>query len=125
MSEKAAKQDLLAIHQARLTALIAGDLEALDRYVSEDLIYTSPSGHTQTKAQVFESFRAGTAKVERMDSDEVEVRMGGNAGIVTYRAQTRMNDRTSVTTGFIRSTATYFKESTGWKLVSQHQSRVE
>ena len=125
MSDQEEKEILLETHRARLAALLAGDLESLDRYVSDDLIYTSPQGRTQTKQEVFEGFRSGTAKVERMDPHGTEVRLYRNAAVVTYAATTKMRDGNNQTTGSIRSTATYIKETSGWQLVSQHQSRVE
>ena len=119
------EKELLEAHRARLRAIVAGDLDTLNGYVSEDLVYTSPNGHTMNKQQVFEGFRSGVAKVDKMETDETEVRLYGNTAIVTYRANTKMSDGINETTGYIRSTATYVKEPSGWRLVSQHQSRIE
>lgn len=124
MSDSQQKEALLEIHHARLAALLAGDLETLDRYVSDDLIYTSPDGQTQTKQQVFEGFRSGKSKVEKMDTDDTEVRLFTNAAVITYRATSKMSDGIRDTNGLIRSTATYINGSLGWQLVSQHQSRI-
>ena len=119
------EKELLKVHHARLKALVDGDIDSLDAYVSEDLVYTSPNGHTRNKQQVFEGFRSGTARVEKMDTEDTEVRLYGNAAIITYRAATKMSDGINETSGYIRSTATYIKEPSGWRLVSQHQSRIE
>ena len=125
MSDEAQKEALLEIHHARLKALVDGDVETLDRYVSDDMIYTSPTGETLTKAQAYDGFRSGANEVEQMDSDDIEIRLYGDAAIITYRARARMRVGKHATTGLIRSTATYIRAEIGWRLVSQHQSRIE
>lgn len=125
MTDSNEKETLLKTHHARIDALVAGDFETLARFISDDLIYTSPAGRTQNKTQVFESFRSGHTRVEHMETDDTEVRLHGNAAVITYRAKTKIVDGTRETTGYIRSTATYIKESSGWRLLSQQQTRVE
>jgi len=125
MTEQEEMQVLLETHHKRLKALLEGDLVTLDGYVSNDLIYTSPDGRTLTKQEVFDGFRTGNAKVDAMDTRGTEVRLFDNAAIVTYAATTKMRDGKLETTGDIRSTATYIKETSGWRLVSQHQSKIK
>lgn len=125
MSKQQEMEDLLDTHRKRLAALLKGDLDTLDNYVSDDLIYTSPDGRTLTKQQVFEGFRSGSAKVETMETRGTEVRLFSNAAVVTYAATTKMRDGQHETTGDIRATATYIKETSGWRLVSQHQSQIK
>ena len=125
MTDSNEKETLLKTHHARIHALVAGDFETLARFISDDLIYTSPAGQTQNKTQVFESFRSGQTRVEHMETDDTEVRLHANAAVITYRAKTKIVDGTRETTGYIRSTATYIKESSGWRLLSQQQTRIE
>ena len=125
MSDTKEQKALLDVHHARLKALVDGDLVELERYVSDELIYTSPTGRTQTKQQVFEGFRSGRSSIGKMETHDTEVRFFDTAAVITYRAETQMSDGQTETRGFIRSTATYIKESVGWRLVSQHQTRIE
>ena len=99
---------------------MAGDLDALDRFVSDELIYVSPAGKVQTKAEVYEGFRAGTLKVARMEIDEISARLYGPVGIVRYRAANRIVDNGKVFEGLSRSTAVYHHQDGRWQLVSQH-----
>lgn len=125
MTDSNEKETLLKAHHARIEALVAGDFETLQRFISDDLIYTSPAGRTQNKTEVFEGFRSGHTKVEKMETDDTEVRLYGDAAVITYRAKTVMIDGSRETTGYIRSTATYVKDSSGWRLLSQQQTRIE
>ena len=44
--------ELKEVHEARIRALVAGDLETLDRCVAEDLTYKSPHGRVLGKQDV-------------------------------------------------------------------------
>ena len=118
-------EEILDVHARRIAALVAGDLEALTRYVAEDLIYTSPVGKVQDRSSVFAGFRAGTTRVERMECDDFRVRVNGDAAVVTYRSRSRMVDPDYVVDGLLRSTSTYFRRQGQWMLVAQHQVRIE
>lgn len=111
---------LLETNAERIRVLLAGDLGALDRYVSDDLIYVSPIGKMQTKPEVFAGFRAGTVKVEHMEIDGASARLYGPVGIVGYRADYRVVDDGETFEGQTRSTAVYYHQDGRWQLVSQH-----
>ena len=49
--------DLKAVHEARIRALVTGDLDTLDRCVADDLTYISPHGRVLSKQDVFDSIR--------------------------------------------------------------------
>jgi ketosteroid isomerase-like protein len=116
--------DLLETHHARLAALVAGDLTRLDELVGDDMIYISPTGKVQTKAEVFAGFRSGAMRIEQMEADEVRARHFDDIGIVTYRALTVMRDGAEVVRGNIRATSVYQNRADRWQLISQHQCRI-
>ncbi len=116
----ASEPAVLDAQRTRVQALVDCDLETLDRYVADDLVYVSPLGKVQGKAEVLESFRSGTVKVERLDYDDVSVRLYGDTAIVGYRAITRMLDHGDLIEGTTRSTAVYLRREGQWQLVSQH-----
>ncbi len=116
---------LLVAQEARVRALLAGDLAALDRVVSDDLVYIAPTGKIRTKPQVFESFRAGTLKIERMDCDEMSARLYGPVGILCYRAASRILDDGVTYEGRTRATAVYHHQDGRWQLVLQHVCALE
>lgn len=119
------KDEMIDVHEARVAALVAGDLDTLSNYVAEDLIYTSPKGKVQDRAAVFAGFKAGTTRVERMECDDFRVRKNGDAAVVTYRSRSRMVEPDYVVDGLMRSTSVYFKRDGAWVLVAQHQIPIE
>ncbi|MDE0813215.1 MAG: nuclear transport factor 2 family protein [Alphaproteobacteria bacterium] len=116
---------LIAAHHARLSALIAGDIEALGKVVAEDMIFVSAKGITRTRPDVIASFKVGTMKIERMDSFDISTRIYGNTGILMYRADTKSRDGDVTIEGVTRSTTVYINGDGGWRMVSQHQSFLE
>jgi len=116
--------ELRKVHEARIAALLAGDVDELDNYVAEDLTYTSPHGKVMSKQEVFGSFRSGAMKITRMEIDDLVVREHGDAAIMTYQAHTTFTDHGTVFEGVVRSTAIYLHREGGWKLAAQQQTSI-
>lgn len=120
----AAQRAVLDVHQARLKALVDGDLEALERLVGEDMVYISAHGAVQTRAQVFESIRSARLRIHRLDSDDVTVTLYGDVAITRYRAESHSDDGDDVIQGTVRSTAVYVMRDGRWQLVSAHNCLI-
>jgi ketosteroid isomerase-like protein len=116
---------LIAAHHARLKAVLDSDTEALSKVVAEDMIYVSSHGAIQTRPEVFAAFQSGALKVARMVSSNISTRIYGDTGILIYQADAKMVDGVVTVEGATRSTTIYVKYPDGWKMVSQHQSRIE
>ena len=50
-------ENLIQVHEQRILALLEGDLQSLDRCVSDDLIFTTPHGNLLTKTDVFDKIK--------------------------------------------------------------------
>ena len=59
MTDTDRRQSLIAAHEARIAALLSGDLDALRKVVAEDMIYISSRGQTSTRADVIRDVEAG------------------------------------------------------------------
>lgn len=116
---------LRKVHEARIAALLAGDVDELDNYVADDLTYTSPHGKVMGKQEVFGNFRSGAMKITRMEIDDLAVREHGDAAIMTYRALTKFTDHGTVIDGAVRSTAIYLRREGIWKLAAQQQTSID
>lgn len=116
--------DLMEAHEARIQALVAGDLKTLDRHVADDLTYTSPHGKVMTKSEVFESFRSGDMTVQRMEVSDLRARVFGDTAVMTYKAATTFNDRDVTVDGTVQSTAVYVRRDGTWKLAAAHQTSI-
>lgn len=116
---------LVDAHHARIQALLDGNVEALRNVVGEDLRFVSSFGKIQTRPEVFDAFKRGTLRIERMKTFDISTRIYGDIGILLYAADTKMIDGDVTVEGTTRSTTVYAMRESGWQLISQHQSRLE
>ena len=117
-------RSVLEVHRARVRALLEGDLDMLDKCVSDDLIFTTPHGTVLTKESVFNSVRSGRMRIERMEIDDLAVREYGDTAILTYRSETTYTDDDVLVDGTVRSTTVYLYRDGIWKLAAAQQSLV-
>ena len=115
---------LIAAHDARLQALMAGNVDALARVVGEDMRFVGPDGTEITRPDVVASLQNGTLSIEKMDCYDISTRLYGDTGILLYSAQARTSDGKNVFEGRVRCTTIYIWRAEGWQMVSQHQSRL-
>ena len=118
------EESLVAAHDARLNALIVGDVDALAKVVAEDMRFIGPDGTEITRPDVVQSINDGTLRMERMDCYDMTVRIYGDVGVLLYSAQARTSDGQNVFEGRVRCTTVYVWREAGWQMVSQHQSRL-
>lgn len=71
----ASSDDVLAAEQARRTALLAGDAEALERLLSDDLRYIHSNGRLETKAEIIRGFRTKHVVYERFELSKLHARL--------------------------------------------------
>ena len=118
-------QSLVAAHESRIRALLDADTDALAKVVSEELTFVSATGSIMTRPEVVAAFQAGTMRIERMDCSEISTRIYGDTGVLLYRADGRSVIGDEVHEGITRSTTVYVRTDGNWKMVAQHQSRIE
>ena len=125
MTEIDRDTSLIAAHETRLKALLAGDLEMLKTVVAEDMVFVSSFGGTSTRADIAAGINAGTMQILRMDTSDISTRIYGDIGILIYKADAKMQDGEMTVEGMTRSTTVYAFRDGGWQMISQHQSRIE
>ena len=118
------EQEVADVNRARIAALVAGDIDTLERYVGEDMQYVSVAGVVQTKAQVFAGFRSGDVRLERQDPGDLDVRVYGDTAIAGYRADSVTLDRGKRIEGTTRCTSVYVRRDGRWQLVLQHNTFI-
>jgi ketosteroid isomerase-like protein len=67
----AAEAELLRLDDERSRAMTAADTAALERLMSDDIVYTHSSGRLDSKKSFIASIANGTVKYRRIDRKEV------------------------------------------------------
>ncbi|MEM7428913.1 MAG: nuclear transport factor 2 family protein [Pseudomonadota bacterium] len=116
--------ELIEVHHERIAALVAGDLDALDAIVGDDLVFVNANGRSMRKPEIFAAFKAGTMSVQQIDSSDIEVRRYGDTAILAYRALTTVQDGDNLIDGLTQNTCVFVHRDGRWQMVSQHQCSV-
>ena len=115
------REGLLAAHNARIRALLDGDIEALSAVVADDMLFIGPTGSTMTRDDVALAITQGTMQFLRMDCADVSTVLYGNTGVLRYAADSETRVDSVVT--FQDSLDHRLRISQGRvAMVAQHQS---
>ena len=108
----------------RFRALTEADVPALERLLSDDLIYTHASGWRQTKAEFLASIRSGELLYHSFASDHVNVRGYGNVVLVTGRASAKVRAKGQELNVSLLYLEAYVKKDGRWQLVAWQSTRL-
>ena len=106
----------------RIQAQIHADATALDRIYAADFIGVGPSGTVRTKPQVISDFTSGNLKFQSITTDEVQVRVYGDAAVETGRSTMIGHDKGKTVPRDTRFTRVWVKQQDRWQLVANHYS---
>src|SRR5580704_9261634 len=106
----------------RIQAQIHADATALDRIYADDFIGVGPSGTVRTKPQVILDFTSGDLRFQSITTDDVRVRVYGNAAVETDRSTMDGQDKGKAVPHDTRFTRVWIKQQGRWRLVANHYS---
>lgn len=76
-------EEVEALEQARVAAMIDGDVEAFERLLSDDMRWSHASGKTDTKVSMIAQYAEGSMRCFTIERSETDARIFGDAAIVT------------------------------------------
>src|SRR5262245_58241516 len=80
--------EIVALEADIRAAQLAADVGALDRLISEDLLFTGPDGRLATKAQDLAAHRSGVVRIREHEPLDLRIRrVGSNVAIVALCAR--------------------------------------
>ena len=110
-----------------LDAMMRNDTALLEKVATDDYTITNPLGMVITKAQAIAG--AKNFKFESLTPDDVQVRVYGDAAVVTGRATVKGQLKTPAATmqdisGQYRYTRVYVKQEGQWRLVAHQMTPI-
>jgi ketosteroid isomerase-like protein len=117
--------DIVALEAELRAAQLGADVAALDRLISDNLLFTGPDGALATKAEDLAAYREGVMRVSSHEPEELRVRrVGEEVAVVALR--TRMTGSYAGTpfSGIARYTRVWAREEGRWRIVGGHVSVV-
>jgi ketosteroid isomerase-like protein len=111
-----------AAEAALREAMLRNDVAALDRLLAEELIFTSHTGHIMGKAEDLAAHRDGILRLSRVDVSEREIRLAGDAAVVTLRAEMAGTWDSNAFVGAFRYSRFWRREGAGLRVLAAHCS---
>lgn len=116
------EQVIRKLDNERIQAQIHADAAALKRIYADDFIGVGPSGTVRTKPQVISDFTSGDLRFQSITTDDVRVRVYGNAAVETGRSTMDGQDKGKAVPHDTRFTRVWVKQHGRWRLVANHYS---
>jgi ketosteroid isomerase-like protein len=117
--------EIVASEAALRAAQLAADVDALDRLISDDLLFTGPDGQLATKAQDLDAHRSGAVRVVAHEPEELRVRQAGaDVAVAALRARLTVDVVGTRVSGTYRYTRVWVREGALWRVAGGHVSAV-
>jgi len=117
-AEYSTKQEIKSLEEERNRAVVNGDAAALDRMTADDYTFITLRGELRTKAEIVKGFQSGSFKYESRTISDLNVRVYGDAAIVTGRSTQKGMENGKDYSGDYRFTRVYVKQKERWVTVA-------
>ena len=113
--------EILALEAAIRSAQLSADVEALDRLISDELLFTGPDGQLASKAQDLAAHGSGAVRIREHVPTELRIRrLGPDAAIIALRARLTVELRGAIAQGTYRYTRVWSREQGQWRVAGGH-----
>ena len=123
-SQSRVVEEIKKVDRERIQAQVNADSVALDRIYADDFIGIGPSGTLRTKKDVLSDFASGSLKFQSITTDDVLIRVYGNAAVETGLSTMKGQDAGKVVPEENRFTRVWIKQGGRWRLVANHYSNL-
>ena len=119
--DQVAVREVTAAMESLKQAMIHKDGAALERLLSDDLMYTHSAGSVETKADVIKSIGGGKSIIEKLDFTNTTIRIHGTTALVNGRVDLWHSSTDLVPMNVLH---VWVKQKDGWRLTSRQATRL-
>jgi uncharacterized protein (TIGR02246 family) len=119
-----AEQAVLAAHDKRIAATVAGDVAAVASMMTDDLTYTHSSGVVESKAEFLAGLKSGKYVYREISAPDRRVRVHGDAAIVSGPCHVVIEPGGKRSDLDLYFTELYVKEAGRWQMALWHSTRL-
>jgi ketosteroid isomerase-like protein len=121
--EHAMQEELLRLEREFAQAVVSNDATAVGRLLADDWIIVDPDGRIIDKSRFLEVIKSGALSHQKMESDDVRVRIYENTAIVTALTMSKGKFMGQDFTSVERATDIFVKQNDRWQCVFTHLTR--
>jgi ketosteroid isomerase-like protein len=115
--------EIAALEAELRAAQLGSDVDALDRLISDHLLFTGPDGALATKADDLTAYRDGIMRVTSHEPQDLRVRrVGADVAVVALRTRLAGSYAGTPFEGIVRYTRVWAREDGQWRIVGGHVS---
>jgi ketosteroid isomerase-like protein len=118
-----ATRELTQIERQLATAWTTGDCDAWGAFLAPEWSVTHITGAVITKSQALQMCQVPQARLETLTSDELSVRVFGDAAVVTGRTIATTGGANPETVR-LRFTDVFIRRGGRWQIVASHATRL-
>jgi ketosteroid isomerase-like protein len=122
MGDEAQERALLVEERALQAAMLAGDVDELDRLLHPELLAVGPDGQLIDKAGDLASHRSGVFEITELHEEEVRVKVLGDTAVTFVVLHIRGAIDEAEVSGRMRYTRTWTRDGGAWRVVAAHIS---
>ena len=124
LGQSEVEEEVRVTQTRRFAAMVRGDVEELKTLLADELTYTHTSGQVETKAEFLATLESGVLRYVSIEPEEVQIRVYGEAAVVTGRSNMRVRVRDRGLAFPIRFVEVYTKRGGRWQLVTWQSTRL-
>ena len=115
--------EIAALESELRAAQLTGNVPALDRLISDDLLFTGPDGAFATKAQDLAAYRDGVMRVTSHEPEELRLRrVGTDVAVTALSARMTGSYAGTAFNAIAHYTRVWAREGGQWRIVGGHVS---
>jgi ketosteroid isomerase-like protein len=119
------KVAIQAAEAALKQAMIASDVQALDRLLADDLVFTNHLGQAMTKQADLDAHRSGVVAIHQLEVSDQHIKIFGNVAVVTVAAHLSGTFADSPFEETLRFTRVWQAKAPGhWQVIVGHATAV-
>jgi len=115
------EEDLIALDKAWAAAVVANDVDSVEKICSKDLIYSHSDGKVDSYDVYLNRLRNKTSNYQAIDISKITAKLHGDTAVVNVRAFFRVLADGEQINNDLSYTHIYLKRDGEWKMIA-HQS---
>jgi ketosteroid isomerase-like protein len=117
-------RSVLVAERELQAAMLASDVEELDRLLHPDLLAVGPDGQLVDKAADLEAHRSGVFTISALTAEDVRVLLVGETAVTFVVLAVRGAIGEQEVSGLMRYTRTWTRDGGVWRVVAAHIAPV-
>jgi ketosteroid isomerase-like protein len=122
VGDEAQEHAVLLEERALQAAMLAGDVDELDRLLHPELLAVGPDGELVGKEEDLAAHRSGLFKISELTEEHVHMRLSGDTALTFVVLQIRGTIGEAEISGRMRYTRTWTRDGGAWRVIGAHIS---